>query len=134
MVPGHHLGRHLTAIARPDGHRREQVDDVDLAGNERLNHLCPTAQQHGAFSLDAFGFEQAVVVRHQQRGGVSDRQVADTHRRIRVAGRTGLQTAQQRHGATGSQQGTEFDEITTRVGEVVQAHGQSPTAAAKVQK
>gem|GEM_PF-4637611 len=82
MVPGHDFGRDLAAITSPDRHRRQQVNHVDLPGNERFDHLGPTAQQHRSFSLDAFGFEQAVVMGHQQGRGIGDRQVSDPHRGI----------------------------------------------------
>ncbi|MNY07275.1 hypothetical protein D3C86_1400720 [compost metagenome] len=132
MVPGHHFGRDLAAIAGPHGHRRQQVNHVDLPRNKRLDHLRPTAQQHRALGLDAFGFEQAVVMRHQQRRGIGDRQVADAHRGIRLRGGAGLQAVEQRQGAGRGQQSAEFEEVTTCVSEVVQAHGQSPTVRAKV--
>lgn len=101
VVPGHHLGRHLTAIASPDGHRRQQVNHIDLPGNKGLDHLRPTAQQHRALGADALGLEQAVVMGHQQRRGVGDRQVADAHRRVRLRGGAGLQAIEQRQGAAG---------------------------------
>ncbi len=131
VVPGHHLGRHPAAVAGPDGHRRQQVNHVDLPGNERLDHLGPTAQQHRALGLDALGLEQAVVVGHQQGRGVGDRQVADAHRRVRFLGGAGLQAVEQRQGAAGSQQRAELEKVTTGMSEVVQAHGQSPTVQAK---
>ncbi|KAG1082408.1 hypothetical protein G6F40_015133 [Rhizopus arrhizus] len=95
VVPGHDLGRDLAAEARPDRHRRQQVHPIHLARDEGLDHLRPAAQQRGLFRLDAGLVEQAVVMRHQQRRGVGDGQVANAHWRVRLALCTGVERRQQ---------------------------------------
>ena len=108
MVPGHDFGRYLAAITRPHRHWRQQVDHVDLARNKRLDHLRPTAQQHRALGLYAFGFEQAIVVRNQQGRGIGDGQVANANGRIRLGSRPRLQAGQHWQSARCGEHGAEF--------------------------
>jgi hypothetical protein len=58
VVPGHHLGRELRAVAHPQRGRRQQVDHIDLAGHEGFDDLGPAAEQAWRFGLQALGLEQ----------------------------------------------------------------------------
>ncbi|MCY1535284.1 hypothetical protein D9M68_706810 [compost metagenome] len=126
VVPGHHFGWHLAAVTGPDGHWRQQVDDVDLTGKESFDHLGPATQQYRAFGMDALSLEEAVVVGHQQGRSIGDRQVSDAHWRIRFDSCSCMQRVQQRQCSCGSEQCAEFEEVTTRMGRIVQAHGKAP--------
>ena len=99
MIPSDDLRGHLTAEARPYGHRREQVHYVDLPGDKRLYQLRPAAEHARRFGLQALGVEQATTVCDQERRSVGDRQIADAHRRVWLSSGARLQDVEQRQAA-----------------------------------
>ena len=57
---------------------------------------CAQLRSSVGFRFDAGLVEQAVVVRHQQRRGVGDRQIADAHRRVGLGLGARIESGQQR--------------------------------------
>ena len=57
VVPHQNFEWALTAIARPNGHRREQMHQVHLAADKRFDQLRPTAEHFWRFYRHAFGLE-----------------------------------------------------------------------------
>ena len=113
VVPHQHLQRRLAAIARPHRHRRQHMHHVHLPADEGFHQLRPAAEQHRLFHHHALGLEQLAAVRHQQRRGIGDRQIADAQRRIRLHGMALATGLQQWQAAGAGKQRRQFHPFTS---------------------